>query len=405
MSDAPATPTSSTQTTPAAEVAKPAKPPPGSPQLADFYANQAAKARLADIQSAQDGMEAARAGDDTKPVESTTVEPTGRERGKDGKFKPKAGAEAKPAEVPAEDPGEATEEPGELEQPEPIAASGGLGQARKLIRQGYIAKALELIGLHPEKLAGSQWGAFRQREAAAVERERAASAKEQELKNLARELHGRYSKYDQARAALESEDWDTAFKLAFDMDANDYQRKRVSAMTTKDPKVAQLEKRLREFEQKQADDQKQAETRRANEEREASKQNYKAGLSKDLADSGDPRFSRAANKRAFIDKIFDIQEKHYDGRNTLDLIEAAEQAWEELYEGVAGETSPSTAVPVSAPTGKVKPVPKVAHKAATTLNPHEAAEAAPRPKLIPGSKEMRDFYARQAELAQLNGEA
>jgi hypothetical protein len=417
MADATVTPTAPTQATPAApEVA--GKPAPGTPEMAAYWAKQAAKAKLADDTAAADGLAAARAEGEPKTVESTAVEPTGRERGRDGKFKPKGktadGKQAAKAPVEetsdAGDAGEsggddASAEPAELEGRTEVPVPGGLSAARKLVRDGDIAKALELIGLHPDKLESKQWGAFRQREKAAVERERSAVAKEEQLKSIARELNQKYSNFEQARAAYEAEDWDEAFKLAFNEDANAYQRKRVSAMTTKDPKVAQLEKELRALKaQREEDTRKQAE-QHTEAERQQARAAHKVNLSKEMADCGDPRFERAAKKPAFIQKIFDIQERNFDGRTTLDAIEAAEQAWEELYEGVAGESSPTTAVPVSKPAGTAKTPVRQAAKAATTLNPHEAAEAAPAPKLEPGSKELRDYYARKAELAMLNGEA
>lgn len=408
MSDATANPSTPAQTTPASDAPAGAKPAPGTPALIEHYIKIAAKARLADDKAALDGLAAAKAGDEPAEV---TESAEGRERGKDGKFKPKPGkpaklaAEAKPAEkqtteAPIEEA--PTEEPAQ-ESPH---IGAGLGNARKLVREGNIAKALELIGLHPEKLEGKQWGAFRQREKEAVEAERRASAKEQQLAHVARQLHEQYSRFEQARKAYEAEDYDGAFKLAFNEDANDYQRKRVAAMTTKDPKVAQLERELREFKAQRAQEEQRRQDQHAEAERAQAQQSYKSKLSEELGDMDDGRFARVAKRPAFIQKVFDIQKQHWNDRTgeTIDTIEAAELAWEELYEGVAGEPSTTAASPASKPAGTATTPVRQAAKSATTLNQREAAEAAPAPKLAPGSPELRDYYARKAQLA-LNGEA
>ena len=119
--------------------------------------------------------------------------------------------------------------------------------------------------------------------------------------------------------------------------------------------------------------------------------------------SNDERFAKAAKKPAFVQKVFDILEQNYDDttRQTIDPVEAAEKAWEELYEGVAGETSATTAPSVSRSAGAAKTPVRQAAKATTTLNPHEASEASPAHRLKPGSPELRAFYARKAELAML----
>jgi hypothetical protein len=391
------------------------KPAAGTRELAEHYAKQAILARNKDVADAQAGMEAAR-GEGDAPAEETATEGTGTpERGKDGKFKPKGAKNAKQAK-PADDAqsegasadggqGDVAASNVEAAGESGGAASGGLGKARKLIREGNIAGALELIGLHPEKLEGKQWGAFRQREKAAQEAERQAADKEQKLRGLHQELVRHYGAFDEARKAYEAGDYDAAFKIWTGETIDDYQRKRVHEMhtKTKDPEVIKLRKELEALRtEKQTEEQKRQQAA-AEQGRAQAREAYRAELATKLSELDDPRFARVAQKQAFVNRVFDIQEQHWNERaqETIDTVEAAELAWEELYEGVAGETSATAAPSVSKSAGTTKtPVRQVA-KATTTLNPHEASEASPAHKLKPGSPELRAFYARKAELAAL----
>ncbi len=370
----------------AAPEASPAKPAAGSSELIAFHARQAQSARLAEMAEANDAP-------DAEPEAEAGGKP---KRGTDGKFKPKAkAAEAAPVEAETEG-----EEPAAAETTEEAASvAAGLHQVRKLVKQGDIAKALAAIGLSPEKLEGRQWGAFRQREAEAKRREHAAVEKESQLRNIAGQLEQRYGRFDLAQKALENEDYDQAFQLAFNISPDDYTRKRVHAMQTKDPEVAKLKNELKglklraeERERAQAAAQAEANSTR---QREA----YRSKLASDLESSDDARFSRVAKKPAFVQKVFDIQKEHYDASadTTIDLIEAAELAWEELYEGVAGDPSSTAAKPASKPTVAAKNHARPTGKPATTLNMNEAAEASPATRLK-GADLLR-YYARKAELA------
>lgn len=394
------------ETTAAPTAASEAKPPAGSRELAEFHAKRATAARLEEVKAAADGMEAAKAGD--APAEDAKADGP-RERGKDGKFKKGQKAEAKPKDdtsTPAGDEQEAPAVEAESTQAsDPGAAGAGIGRARKLVKEGNIAAALELIGLHPEKLEGKQWGAFRQREKAAADAERKAAEKEQGLANIARQLQQQYGAYDDARKAYEAEDYDTAFKLWTGETPDDFTRKRVHAMhtKTKDPEVLKLRKELEALRQEKQTEAERMAQARQQQERAQARETYQKTLASELAEMDDPRFVRVAQKPAFIKRVFDIQEQHWNERTqeTIDTVEAAELAWEELYEGVAGETSGTTAQSVSKATGPSQKPVRQGAKASTTLNPHEASEASPAHKLKPGSPELRAFYARRAELALL----
>ncbi len=388
-------------------------PQPGTAAFREKYAKQASLAVLKESQAAAAGLEAAQeAGDGT---ETPADDGKPRERGADGKFKPKGAksapktASAKPAAAATDEGGEgaATDDtaPADVDATPAVAGAAGLGRARKLIREGNIAAALDLIGLSPDKLEGKQWGAFRQREKAAQEAERKAVEKEAGLSSVARQLQQQYGRYDEAQKAYEAEDYETAFKLAFNESPNDFQRKQIHALhsKTKDPEVVALRKKIQQMEEKAQTDQQQQQAARAEHERKQARQTYQATLATELSEMDDPRFARVAAKPAFIKRVFDIQEQHWNERaqTTIDTVEAAELAWEELYEGVAGETGATTAQSVSKATGTPKTPVRQGGKTSTTLNPHEASEASPAHKLKPGSPELRQFYARKAELAAL----
>ena len=253
MSDV-ATPTAA----PTAATESNGKPAPGTRELAEFYAKKAVVARNADVAAAQEGMEAARAEGDA-PAEETPAEPAeGRERGKDGKFKPKGAKDAKQAkpkpadatvgEGAGQDAGAAAvvAPDGDAARESGDAPTGGLSQARKLVSKGDIAAALKLIGLHPEKLEGKQWGAFRQREKAAQDAIRHAEQMQQELRQIHAGLERKYGAIDEARKLYEAEDYDAAFKIWTGESPDDFQRKRIHAMHTKakDPEVVKLRKEL-----------------------------------------------------------------------------------------------------------------------------------------------------------------
>ncbi len=375
----------------AATEATSTKPAAGSPELIAYHAKEAAKSALADAQAAASAEASAKG--EVGEAEAA------KERGPDGKFLPKKGAETKAKEAPKEAPAEPSEEP---EKPEPIAA-GGLGQARKLVREGNIAKALELIGLSPEKLEGRQWGAFRQRERAAAERERQAMARTQEIDHVANQLAQKYERFERGMKAFQSEDYDEAIRLVFNADANEIARKRVHAMQTKDPEVVALKKMIQERDQRDAERERVALVERERAELAQKQRAYVQALPDKILELGDERFAAVANKRAFVRTIFNAQYEAHHAGTPLSLAEAAEQAWEDLYDGVAGEVQPRTTVAAttSKATGATKNPVRQAAKATTSLNTREAAEAAPATKLQPGSPELLAYYARKAELDAL----
>jgi len=399
-----------TVATPTPEPTSKGKPPAGSRELADHYAKQAARAVIKDAEAAQVGMEKARAEGET-PDDGVTNANEPRERGKDGKFKPKAAKDAKQAaekpkdDAPAADAGEAAEASGG----EAVASadagnlSGGLRRAQKLVHDGNIGEALKLIGLTPDKLQGRHWKALEKREATIAEGIRQAQAKEQHLANIARELHQRYSRYEEAEKAYQAEDYDAAHKLAWGETPDEYYKKRTYALhnKAKDPEVIALRKTIEEERAERKREREELARAKAEHEKAQARATYRNTLAEELGTLDDGRFSLVAKKPAFINRVFDIQEQHWNERTqeTIDTVEAAELAWEELYEGVAGEPSASTAQSVGKPSLGAKSQGKPAAKASTTLNPHEASEASPALKLKPGSPELREFYARKAMLA------
>src|SRR5262245_33175955 len=192
MSDAPA-PTAAPTPAPAAEPLAGAPEPPRKDRSA---------ALIEKAVKAQKRMDAERAAKDLGE-ETESAGPKERDP-KTGQFlksgaKPKAetradagpGGAHNPAE-PGATPGPATKKPVEdPEKPGPSADS----KARRLVREGKLAEAMQTIGLDPSKLESPKWAAWRKendRAAAAISESRAQVEREraevrQEAQSIVRE--------------------------------------------------------------------------------------------------------------------------------------------------------------------------------------------------------------------------
>lgn len=75
---------------------------------------------------------------------------------------------------------------------------------------------------------------------------------------------------------------------------------------------------------------------------EANLEAYKADVADELEELGgeDPRFARIARKQYFIDKVVEVQEKHWHRGATLPVREAAEEAFETMFGDVVQSASP-----------------------------------------------------------------
>lgn len=317
----------------------------------------------------------------------------------------------KPVE-PGATPGPATKaEPAETEKPGPSADS----KARRLVREGKIAEAMQTIGLDPSKLESPKWAAWRknnEQQARAIADSRAEVERSRaEMQSTARELVTSLQPFIKAKAAFDSEDYEEAFQLAFGIDLNSFQRKALGKLASpgvgKDPVIAELRKEISELKTQRQQEREQLTRAQQEQAVRENQQRYWANLTSELQGSDDPRISKAAERQQFVRAVFDIQRQHYDRDtdSTLPAHEAAELAierieaeyseWGQVFGGAsASSDETATRARIPAATGPSGTSARKTAKAVTTLNPSEAAEAAPATKLK--GKALIEKYARMA---------
>ena len=354
-----------------------------------------AQARLdvADELAAEDAEEA---------VAATEVKKANAERGPDGKFKP---AEAKAeAAKDTKEPKAKAEEPARAKPKEGEESKGGAGLARRLYSEGRLPEAFKVaFGVdieESETLPTKAW-----KEVGKLHKGIKAEAREAEQRGAqqlqqAQQLVQAYIPLAQAKVAYEQGDYETFVRLATGDDFTTFQRKLIAQVAqTKDPaaeaRIAQLEARERAREaaftrmQQAAADQRQ----------EQAVQQHVAGIASELKECGDPRLEAAATKKAFLDKVLDIQREHWDKhtRTTLPPTEAGELAWEELY-GDLLEVRTERGGARGLPERGGVPREGVRVKASTNLRHSQAAEAAPEDDLE--GDELLQHFIRKAQSQQ-----
>lgn len=365
------------------DVEKPAggsadKPAPGTPDLIRHHAALAQTARDAEL--AAEGIEVEEDKDPDKPVRDNGE----RERGEDGKFKPKS-AEVAKAEPPKSEP---TTKP--AKEAPPIVAES-LVALQKLVGEGKIADALKAIGLDEKGPTSKQWEAFRRDVAKADAKvgkaKQEAAGAYQQVERIAAGLEQQYGRYRAAEQAFKNEDYDEFFRLAAGMDLNTFQAKAISKLANRDPEVARLRAEMQqeraaraqlEQQQRQAWEAQQLENERAG---------YMTDLGKQLTEIDDPRIPRAAGRKDFVQRVFAVQAKHYDARSdsTISTQEAAELALAELeqeytglrsvFDGEGGAAKPARTSTGVKPGVKGSTRPVSPARQATNLKTQEAAEA------------------------------
>jgi hypothetical protein len=351
-----------------------------------------------------------------------------------GKFLP-AGAKPKPAPKPKTDtkslradagpggphtpaepgatPGPATEE----EKPGPSADS----KARRLVKEGKIAEAMKTIGLDPSHLEGPKWAKWRHQNdkiaAAITERTQQVERERAEVQTVANRLIQDFRPFIQAKQAFEKGDYEEAFQHAFGIDLNSFQRKALQSMTqpgvAKDPVIAELRKEIASLREERKQEREQMTQAQQQAERQQRAQSLWNGNVEALAESGDPRMAELSKNTKFMRMVWAIQDQSYDKSTDTwtPAVEAAEQALERLQSeysewtqvfGGASASSDENATrtrPNPAATGPSGTSARRTAHAVTTLNPAEAAEAAPTVKLK--GKALIDYYSRRAAADEL----
>lgn len=343
----------------------------------DASAARAAKEKASADKWASEAVKAmeAKEGGKAEPVEAE--KPAEKPRAKDGKFvadkakakeksdgektEAKAKAEAVPgkdgapngrmAKPAAEAGAEANEKPAEGgAKDEPAHEfSGGLGKAKRLVREGKIADALKLIDCDPERIPGGQWAAWRKenrrKESELVEAYKEVERQREAVKSEARELVAQLRPFAEAKQALDAGDDDKVLEIIFGKTVDAWQRERLGKMhrgdLSKDPAVAEakrlaneskaeaerLRKELEERDRKAAEREQRAEAERA-------QAAYREDLKGRLAESGDPRLERAAELPWFVKMVHQARldsykfNPHTGQEDCLSEDEAIEQVYD-----------------------------------------------------------------------------
>lgn len=292
--------------------------------------------------------------------------------------------EAKAVEKAAEAPAAAPEPEG-----------NALEKARYYLQHGDVAKAvdvafgeLKLDGL-PDQVrealarklgtSSAQWERLRKHEQST---KRAAAARESELRGIVSQLQQEYEPLHKARQAYQSNDFETAFKLAFGEDAADFQRKVIGQRVGKNPEIEALKEELRKRDERAESEKRAAAEEAHRAEMVRAQTEYLGNLRTELAASEDADIARFAQKPAFAQRVFAVLRDNYDARTgtTVPVRVAAEhvrdQVFRELQEwghGAPG-AQPAQTVQAGAPPAK-----QPARAAVRTLKQTQAAEAVGTP--------------------------
>lgn len=416
---------------------------PSVSESAEKWAKEAQKVIEADEAKSRAATAAAEAGSAPEAAEKSAKADGEKPRGPDGKFLPEGGkpkekanadkqkTEAKAAPEAVQKPsargdradGKGGNDPAEAQAPAAEPLAGSLGKAKRLVREGDIGGALELIGLSVDQIPGGVWASMRKhhqkREHELVAAHEEIQRQREDIRSEARALVEQLRPFAEAKAALESGDEDKVFEVIFGKSVDDWQRERLARMhrgdTRKDPAYAEILKRL---------DAEKAERERLEkslrEEREtAAVQRAQAKYIEDLkgriANHPDERVAAAASLPWFVEAVRDERRKHYDPRTdtsiseeeAIELVFDEERLtvaqWRQLTGGHSSHGVRDPGTQTQATTGRPGTDVKRAAKAPTTLSRSAAAEAAPAVKR--SAKESLEYWAREGQEALEKGSA
>lgn len=374
------------------------------PTAAEPQAQTAAQAPAAPALSLDERIAAKRAASIAKHVAAAAGTPAeaegeeasqaagkpAQERDAGGKFAAKGKTEEPPK-------GEASKEKqSEGDQ----ATAPTLSRIRKLYSEGKVEDAVKLaFGKAPDELVGSKH--FRALRHEAAEAKSKLDADRAQFETELAQARTVLTPMAKAFAALRTEDYEGFIREATGLSVNDFQKRLLGNFhKSRDPKVAELEQRIATLTQEIAQGRQQTTAQQTKEAQEQKDAAYKADIVEKLKASDDARFAKASSKQAFVNRVFEIQSEHYDkvAKTTLPLSEAAELAWEELYD--FGDGGPVQSASSKSDRGAQSKTPAAAapKKAPVNLKQSQAAEAAHRPKFKTRAERIR-FYSSQASEA------
>lgn len=340
---------------------------------------------------------------------------------KDGKAPPEKIQEAENTEaLKAKEDAEPEAKKDDEDKPEPEKAvsPGTLGKARRLLAEGKIDEALQLaLGIDMGKIEPTtkQWkGVKRYVEEAKAEAAEAKQLVEQEV-NQARYVVQQLQPFINGAQAYMNGDFATFLKLCTGDSPEDFQRKLIGQLHEAPKSDPALLARLEAVErERQAERAAASEATKKYQELQAQQKydqavvTWKGEIATELKGT---MFEKAANKQIFIDRVYDVQLKHYNPKTktTLDAQEAAELAYEEMYGGVvetpqlAGSKTGSTQSPRVNGDPTERTGAGNAGSTSTTLRLAQATEAAPADPMLwsPANQEkLMEQYIRQARSEQ-----
>lgn len=292
-------------------------------------------------------------------------------RDKSGKFQ--KGAKEPAAEAVAGEPTETQIETAADATP----SAETIDRIQKLVNDGKIPEALRAIGLDVDGLNGKQWEAMRKEtskaQAKLEARKTEINQRYQQVEQWAGQLEQRYQRYAVAEQALAAGDLE-GFARAHGTSFDELNRKAIQQLSTKDPRVAELEARLnREAQQRQELEQKQHQAVAWQRNVQVTQQNLAAlkdpRVSAAMAE--DPQFPAAVTAHILQrnDPELTFEEA---ARDILNAVAAQYQRMQKIFGGA--QAAPTVGSGQSAsreePSRRVSPV-----KPKTSLSSRGAAEA------------------------------
>lgn len=229
------------------------------------------------------------------------------------------------------------------DEEEKPASPGTLGKARRLFAEGKIEEALELaLGVNLAKIEPTtkQWKGVKRYVLEAKEEVTQVRQQAEQEVNQARHVAQQLQPFINGAQAYLKGDFATFLKLTTGDTPENFQRKLIGQLheaPKSDPALlARLEavERERQAERAQtADANRKYQELQAQQKYEQAVTAWKSNIAAELKDT---EYAKAASKPVFLDRVYDMQAKHYNARTqtTLDTSEAAELVWEEMYGGV-----------------------------------------------------------------------
>lgn len=285
------------------------------------------------------------------------------------------------------------EEEAERPETDKKMSPGTFAKARRLLSEGDVNGALELaLGIDLDKVEPTtkQWkGVKRIAQEAKHEAAEAKAFAEREI-SQARHVVTTLQPFVQAAQHYLKGDYKTFLELATGDTPEQFQKKLIAQLHEAPKSDPAMVARMEQIERERAQEREAARVEReqfaaarAQMQYQEQVQAWKNGIVEELKSSENPVLAKLASKPKFVEEIFSLQNKHLDKRTrtTIDTLEAAEMAYEELYDGVLEPAGGKTGSTQSARdnAGSTERSGKNAGKNIRLSNPSEASPLATLP--------------------------